>query len=138
MIKILICCLGGFSSSAMSVKMSNDIKALDYEDKVSINFQPFHLANDVINEYDVVMCCPHLKFETSRFFKTNPNIHKPVYLLPPKMYGTMNVEDVYEDAQDIIEGYKQNPFNPWHFEGEDNVMHIKRVCSYRKSKKQWF
>lgn len=135
MVKILICCLGGFSSSAMSVKMSNDIKELGYEDKVSIDFQPFSLSHTVLNNYDVVMCCPHLKFEMTKYLQKYTDINKPLYLLPPKMYGTMNVEDVYEDALDIIEGYQKNPVNPWHFEGEDNVMRIKRVCSHRKSVK---
>ncbi|MFQ9924362.1 MAG: PTS sugar transporter subunit IIB [Beduini sp.] len=133
MVKILICCLGGFSSSAMSVKMSNEIKEKGYEDKISIDFQPFALSHDVMNQYDVVMCCPHLKFEISTFMKKYGDIETPLYLLPPKMYGSMNVEDVYEDALDIVEGFKETKMNPFHFPNEDNVMRIKRICSYRKS-----
>ncbi|MFQ6862463.1 MAG: PTS sugar transporter subunit IIB [Beduini sp.] len=133
MVKILICCLGGFSSSAMSVKMSNEIKEKGYEDKISIDFQPFALSHDVMNQYDVVMCCPHLKFEISTFMKKYGDIETPIYLLPPKMYGSMNVEDVYEDALDIVEGFKETKMNPFHFPNEDNVMRIKRICSYRKS-----
>lgn len=133
MVKILICCLGGFSSSAMSVKMSNEIKEKGYEDKISIDFQPFALSRDVMNQYDVVMCCPHLKFEISTFMKKYGDIETPIYLLPPKMYGSMNVEDVYEDALDIVEGFKETKMNPFHFPNEDNVMRIKRICSYRKS-----
>lgn len=133
MVKILICCLGGFSSSAMSVKMSNEIKEKGYEDQISIDFQPFALSHDVMNQYDVVMCCPHLKFEISTFMKKYGDIKTPIYLLPPKMYGSMNVEDVYEDALDIVEGFKETKMNPFHFPNEDNVMRIKRICSYRKS-----
>lgn len=133
MVKILICCLGGFSSSAMSVKMSNEIKEKGYEDQISIDFQPFALSHDMMNQYDVVMCCPHLKFEISTFMKKYGDIETPIYLLPPKMYGSMNVEDVYEDALDIVEGFKETKMNPFHFPNEDNVMRIKRVCSYRKS-----
>ena len=132
-VKILICCLGGFSSSAMSVKMSNEIKEKGYEDKISIDFQPFALSHDVMNQYDVVMCCPHLKFEISTFMKKYGDIETPIYLLPPKMYGSMNVEDVYEDALDVVEGFKETKMNPFHFPNEDNVMRIKRICSYRKS-----
>ena len=133
MVKILICCLGGFSSSAMSVKMSNEIMEKGYEDQISIDFQPFALSHDVMNQYDVVMCCPHLKFEISTFMKKYGDIETPIYLLPPKMYGSMNVEDVYEDALDIVEGFKETKMNPFHFPNEDNVMRIKRICSYRKS-----
>lgn len=135
MIKILICCLGGFSSSAMSVKMTKDIEANNFQDKVSIEFQPFALSYKVIDEYDVVMCCPHLKFEMAKFLKEHKDISTPLYLLPPKMYGTMNVNDVYEDAEDIISGYKENPMTPFHFPEEDNVMRIKRSISYRKTQK---
>lgn len=133
MVKILICCLGGFSSSAMSVKMSNEIKEKGYEDRVSIDFMPFTLSHEVMDQYDVVMCCPHLKFTIGTFMQKHENIETPIYLLPPKMYGTMNVEDVYEDALDIVEGFKETKMNPFHFPNEDNVMRIKRVCSYRKS-----
>ncbi|MFR1449484.1 MAG: PTS sugar transporter subunit IIB [Beduini sp.] len=134
MIKILICCLGGFSSSTMSVKMSKEIDEKGYNDRVSINFLPFATASrGELDAYDVVMCCPHLKFDVSKFAKTHPNCSTPIYLLPPKMYGSMCVEDVYEDALDIIEGFKSHPIIPFHFEGEDNVMRIKRLCSYRKT-----
>lgn len=133
MVKILICCLGGFSSSAMSVKMSKEIKEKGYEDRVSIDFQPFALSHKVMDQYDVVMCCPHLKFEIGSFMKKYGEIETPIYLLPPKMYGSMNVEDVYEDALDIVEGFKETKTNPFHFPNEDNVMRIKRICSYRKS-----
>ncbi len=132
MIKILICCLGGFSSSAMSVKMSKEIIEKGYENQVSINFQPFSLSHDVMSQYDVIMCCPHLKFEIGSFMKKYDDIDTPIYLLPPKMYGSMNVEDVYEDAQDIIEGFKKTQMNPFHFPNEDNVLRIKRMHSYRK------
>ena len=70
MIKILICCLGGFSSSTMSVKMSKEIDEKGYNDRVSINFLPFATASrGELDAYDVVMCCPHLKFDVSKFRK---------------------------------------------------------------------
>ena len=49
------------------------------------------------------------------------------------MYGTMNIVDVIEDAKWVLEGYKQNPMNPFHFPGEDNVMRIRRSTSYAKN-----
>ena len=59
----------------------------------------------------------------------------PMYLMPPKMYGFMKVEDVLQDAKDILKMFKENPQNPVHFPGEDNVMVIKRDKAYANTKK---
>ena len=41
MMKILICCLGGFSSSAMTKKVKNEIEEKELQDKISVEFGPF-------------------------------------------------------------------------------------------------
>ena len=88
MIKILLCCGGGFSSSAIATRMEKEIKEKNLEDKYSIEFLPFGLGLKELDRFDVVILCPHLKVELDRALK-NQTIDKPLYLLPPKMYGLM-------------------------------------------------
>ena len=132
MMKILICCLGGFSSSAMTKKVKNEIEEKELQDKISVEFGPFASSYKIMNNYDVVMVCPHIKYELPMFMKNYKNIDVPIYIFPPKMYGNMKAEDIYEDALDIIDGYKKRKMNPWNFPGEDNIMVVQRCCSYRK------
>lgn len=42
MIRILLCCGGGFSSSAIATRMEKEIKEKNLEDKYSMNF--YHLV----------------------------------------------------------------------------------------------
>ena len=132
MIKILICCGGGFSSSAMATKVKKEIKEKHLENEVIIDFQPFSISYEIMDQYDLIMACPHLKYSVPRFLERHGHNCIPIYLLPPKMYGSMHIEDVIEDAKDVVEVIKQTKMNPFHFPGEDSVMHIKRIHSYRK------
>lgn len=132
MIRILLCCMGGFSSSAMIAKMKKDIPASEYADVLEVEFHPFSNAYEDMNGYDIMMCCPHLKYQVDSFIKAHhPNI--PIYILPPRMYGGMTPKSLYEDACDVIEGYKKDHRNPWCFEGEENTLKIKRGVSHRES-----
>lgn len=130
MIRILLCCGGGFSSSAIAVRMQKEIKEKHYEDKYSIEFLPFSLGLKRLDEFDAVILCPHLKVELDKA-KKNMKIDKPMYLLPPKMYGLMKFEEIVMDVEDIIEMYQQDPTVPVKFPGEDNLLRITRGVAYR-------
>lgn len=134
MIKILICCLGGFSSSAMVTKVKNEVKEKELEDEIKIDFSPFGTVHEIIEDYDVVMVCPHIKYELPNFVKKYPNINVPLYILPPRMYGSMRVEELYQDAVDVVNGYKKSKKNPWNFPDEEDALRIRRSCSYKRYK----
>lgn len=134
MIRILICCLGGFSSSAMVKKVKNEIIENNLQDKMYVEFSPFSNAYKVFHEYDVIMVCPHTRYEVTAFIKKHDDLEIPIYVLLPKMYGQMKAEELYIDAEDIIRGYKETKANPWHFKGEEETMTIKRACSNRNYK----
>ena len=102
MIKILLCCGGGFSSSAIAVRMQKEIKERNLQDRYSITFLPFGLGLKRLDEFDVVILCPHLKVELDKA-KKKMKIDKPMYLLPPKMYGLMKFEEIDEDVEDVID-----------------------------------
>ena len=130
MIKVLICCGGGFSSSYMAKALQDDIISKGYQEKMTVDFSPFLESYQVKDNYDVVMCCPHLTLKVSEYLeKYGKNV--PYYIFPSMMYGRMYVKDIYRDALDIIEGFKQTQMNPFFFPGEDGYFVSKRVHCYR-------
>lgn len=134
MINILLCCGGGFSSSAIAVRMQKEIKEQNMEDRYSITFLPFSLGLKRLDEFDVIILCPHLKIELEKA-KKKMNIDKPMYLLPPKMYGLMKFNEIIADIEDVMVMYQQHPTVPVHFPGEDNLLRITRGVAYRHFKK---
>lgn len=135
MIRVLICCAGGFSSSAMAEKAKKEIIEKHMEDKISIAFAPFSMAARELGDYDLMMVCPHQKYQVPKYNEEYVKNRIPIYLIPPKLYGTMEIEEVYQDAVDLLEIFKKEPVNPCHFPGEDNVMKIRRSVAYAHSKK---
>ena len=103
LLKILICCGGGFSSSYVTTRMQKQIKENHLENQVQIDFSPFSLMHEVIDQYDVVMCCPHLLMEIKLHFKDTG----------------------------LIDIYKQTKQNPVYFPGEENILRVTRINSYR-------
>ncbi len=135
MIRMLICCAGGFSSSAMAEKAKKEIIEKHMEDKISIDFAPFSMAARELGDYDLMMVCPHQKYQIKRYNDEYVKDQIPIYLIPPRLYGTMAIEEVYQDAVDILEIFKKNPHNPCHFPGEESVLRIKRDVAYAHFKK---
>lgn len=133
MIKILLCCAGGFSSSALSTKAKKEMLENNMQNDYYIEFSPFSLANKKMSEFDIIVCCPHLVYELKKMLKTSsPNI--PIYILPPKMYGFMNFKELVLDVIDIIDLYNKTKINPAHFPEEENIMMVTRCIAYRNSR----
>lgn len=135
MIKILLCCGGGFSSSAQAVRAQKEIIELGLQDEVSVEFMPASEGVRHFEGFDIIFLCPHRKYKVKEYNDLYVKNQIPMYLMPPKMYGFMKVEDVLQDAKDLLEMFKENPQNPVHFPGEDNVMTIKRAKAYAFTKK---
>ena len=140
MIRILLCCGGGFSSSAIATRMEKEIKEKQligfevapvlFALACSNMFLPFGLGLKELDRFDVVILCPHLKVELDRALK-NQTIDKPLYLLPPKMYGLMKFDEIIVDIEDVMKMYQENPVVPVKFPGEDNLLRITRGVAYR-------
>lgn len=130
MLKILICCGGGFSSSYVTVRMDNEIKERHLEDQYRIDFSPFSLLMEVIDQYDVILLCPHLKMELQMLLKEQ-KLDKPIYLLPPRVYGMMKLDTIIEDSHDVITLYNETHAVPVVFPHEENLLRIRRTDSYR-------
>lgn len=133
MIKILLCCGGGFSSSALVNKIKKEIEENDMQEDYHIEFAPFSMAPHKAHEFDIIMCCPHLKFSVDKLVKEK-ELDTPIYILPPVMYGTIKAKEVTLDAMDVIDLYKENKVNPVYFPGEENIHRVTRGCAYRNKK----
>ena len=110
MLRVAICCGGGFSSSTMAEHLNKQLKAKGLEDKVFLEFIPF--ANlygddsafitgtnrDRQDEVDVALLCPHLEFDAKRAVAAN-KLHIPIFLLPMRLYGLVDVENLIEEAE---------------------------------------
>lgn len=135
MFRMVICCGGGMSSSSLVNNMNKQVKERGMESEVSIQFQPFHDLEAHIDEFDVALLCPHLLHSAKQKVEAGLYTTLPLYMIPPRMYGLMNFDELYEDALDIVEIFKKNPVNLCHFEGEESVLSIKRMVSFRKFSK---
>lgn len=133
MVKVLLCCLGGFSSSALAQKVEKEILESNMQNDFYIEFSPFQLAVKKASEFDIIVCCPHLIIDVKKIIKTlNPNI--PIYILPPRMYGMMSFDELSLDVVDAIELYNKNKVNPVYFPGEESILRVTRHVAYRKTK----
>ncbi|WP_281522002.1 PTS sugar transporter subunit IIB [Dubosiella newyorkensis] len=135
MIKAAICCGGGFSSSTMAEHIKKGIETYGLSSELSIEFCPFLLASKKIDAYDIFILCPHLARDVKKFNERYCQNKKPLYLLPIRMYGPVDVQELYYDIQDILIRFEENPINPVHFPGEENCLKVKRVKAYRNVKK---
>lgn len=131
MIKIAICCGGGFSSSALAAHLEKGAEKDGLKERAEFIFIPFVHLLEREKEVDIAMLCPHLSWKAD---KEAPNFHIPLYVIPPKLYGLMPVEDFIEDAEDILVMWEENPVNVMHFQDEPKALQITRMISHRKWK----
>jgi PTS system cellobiose-specific IIB component len=132
MLRIMIKCLGGFSSSGLVNQLNNEVKEKGMEDKVKFIFPRFgqHKLDLSSEPVDIVMLCPHMAIYAKSLAEANPDT--PFYIMPTRLYGMMQAEELYEDAEDVIKGFKETGMNPFHFEGEEVAIRVKRAVSHRK------
>ncbi len=132
MLKIMIMCLGGFSSSALAAQLENEVREKGMDDQVQFIF-PKYGARSVEKEgdgLDIVMLCPHMAVYADKLVKAYPHI--PFYIIPTRLYGMMKAEELIEDAEDAIAGFQETGMNPFHFEGENVAIRVHRTVSHRK------
>lgn len=131
MLNILICCGGGFSSSYVTQRMDREIEKRKLENEYKIDFSPFSLMTEVMDQYDVILLCPHLKMGLYQLLKET-EIDKPIYLLPPRVYGMMQLDTIISDSKDVISYYQEKHTVPVIFPHEENLLKIRRTKSYRE------
>lgn len=129
MLRMVICCGGGMSSSVLSAHMKETIKKEGMEEKISVAYLPLTFLLKRQNQFDIAMLCPHLRYYAQEAVKKGVTI--PMYIIPSCIYGTMDIHALLEDAVDILKLYKETKQNPIHFP-EESFLETKRNISHRR------
>lgn len=129
MLRIVICCGGGMSSSVLSSHMKETIKEAGMEDKITIEYLPLIFLPKRQDQFDIAMLCPHLRYYAQDMVRKGITV--PMYIIPSCIYGTMDIYALLEDAVDILKLYKETGMNPIHFP-EESFLETKRNISHRR------
>lgn len=143
MLRIAICCGGGFSSSTMAAHLNKQLRERHLEDKVFLEFIPFAnlygsdaafmqgIKRDRQDEVDVALLCPHLEYPAAEAVKKGL-IRIPIFVLPMRMYGLVDIENFIEEAEDVLELWNNGAKNVITFPGEPRSMTAPRTVSHRR------
>ena len=144
MIRIAICCGGGFSSSTMAAHLNKQLKEKGLEDEVFLEFIPFGnlygggevafssgVMTDRQDEVDVALLCPHLEYPAKTAVKEG-KIRIPLFVLPMRMYGLVDIENFVEEAEDVLELWNNGTPNVVTFPDEPRSMTALRTVSHRR------
>ena len=143
MLRIAICCGGGFSSSTVAAHLNNQLQESEYKDEVSLEFIPFSALwgdnaafisgtqRERQDEVDVALLCPHLEFPLKDAVKQN-KLRIPCFVLPMRLYGQISIEGVIEEAEDVLELWNNGMSNPITFPDEPRSMTATRAVSHRR------
>ena len=130
MIRIAICCGGGFSSSALAAHLEKETAEKNLGERASFVFIPIGRLIQRMNEVDVALVCPHMEWKVRG---DAPKYTIPVSIIPPRLYGLMSATDFIEDAEDIRAMWeKGTDSNYVRFPDEPRPLAVKRAVSHRK------
>lgn len=132
MLKMAISCGMGMSSSAVTQHMKKEIIKDGLQDQVSVDYIPFPLLMEQQDDvdFDIILLCPHLMFYSKNAVK-DKFVKIPMYIIPAKMYGTMSLQYLMEDAIDLLAENKEKQEMLLHFP-EEKLLDIKRSISHRR------
>lgn len=138
MLRVLICCGAGMSSSYLTQKLQNETIARGLDKEVSFDFFSFEVglveAEATLKNYDVALCCPHLVNVLKGFLETHPDVRCAMHIFPPKMYGMLPYDEVLQEAKDALAKYQDDHINPVVFPGEDRPLAVKRLTAWSNTK----
>ncbi|MFH1453331.1 MAG: PTS sugar transporter subunit IIB [Armatimonadota bacterium] len=97
---ILLICSGGMSTSFITQKMVKAAQEKNLE--LKIDSASAENLEDVINNYDIVLVAPQVKYRYDRLKEVANNHSKPIALIDGKLYGTMNGEGILKQAEDML------------------------------------
>lgn len=94
--KILLLCAAGMSTSLLVTKM---LKAAEEKNiKVKIEACPVEQFNEKLNEFDIFLLGPQVRFKQADLNKLAADVGKKVEVINMMDYGTMNGVKVLETA----------------------------------------
>lgn len=131
MIRIAICCGGGFSSSALAAHLDKEVQEKNLSGRARFIFIPIGQLVKRQDEVDIAMVCPHMEFKVRE--DSRKGLYRiPVTIIPPRLYGLMPADDFMDDAEDILELWKQGGTNMMTFPDEPRPLAVRRTVSHRR------
>lgn len=101
MVKILLCCSAGMSTSMLVRKMENAASNKGLEAQIeAASMEEFH---DKLPEYDCCMLGPQIKYKLQDFQQNASLLNKPIAVINAMDYGMLNGEKVLQSALALIE-----------------------------------
>ncbi|RAK11719.1 PTS system cellobiose-specific IIB component [Halanaerobium saccharolyticum] len=100
---ILLVCAAGMSTSLVVNKMK---KALTEEEKNwTIEAQPVDSLEEVIDDYDVILLGPQIKYKADEINKIGDEYNTPVGVVDSKDYGMGKGRNILNQAIKLKENY---------------------------------
>ena len=96
MIKIMLCCSAGMSTSMLVKKMQEAATQIDQD--VEINAYGAGQFDEMVKEFDVVLLGPQVKYMLNDLKGRAAPYNVPVEAISPIDYGTMNGTKVLQYA----------------------------------------
>ena len=127
----------------MAAHLNKQLAESKYKDDVTLEFIPFSglwgesaafqsgKTEQRQDNVDVALCCPHLEYPARDAAKQG-KLRIPVFILPMRLYGQINIEGVVEEAEDVLELWKNGAQNPVTFPDEPRPMTATRTVSHRR------
>ena len=127
----------------MAAHLNKQLEESPFKDDVTLEFIPFSglwgeaaafhsgRIEERQDEVDVALCCPHLEFPAKDAAKQG-KLRIPVFILPMRLYGRIDIENVVEEAEDVLELWKNGTPNPIVFPDEPRSMTATRDVSHRR------
>ncbi|MCW8330389.1 PTS sugar transporter subunit IIB [Photobacterium sp. SDRW27] len=94
--KILLCCSAGMSTSMLVKKMEQAAESRGMDCKIEA--QPVSVFEDAIQEFDVCLLGPQVRFQLDELRKTASQYGKQIDAISPMAYGMMKGEEVLDQA----------------------------------------
>ncbi|WP_147199775.1 PTS sugar transporter subunit IIB [Pantoea sp. MBD-2R] len=104
MIKILLCCSAGMSTSMVVQKMEKAAQQLAVESKIdAVGMEEF---TEKLSDYDCCLLGPQIKYKLADFKKHADELNKPVAVINTMDYGMLNGEKILRAAISLVESHK--------------------------------
>lgn len=97
--KILLICNAGMSTS-LFVQNLNEYMKKEGKDW-TFTALPMDAAKISMNDYDFICVAPQIRYMESEVKKLTTK-NQPIFLIPPMIYGTMNVEEMKSEIEKVL------------------------------------
>ncbi|MDW6004931.1 PTS sugar transporter subunit IIB [Vibrio mangrovi] len=101
MIRILLCCAAGMSTSMVVNKMKQAAAAKSID--VDINAVSIDEFESCYSEYDCYLLGPQIKYKLADFKVKADALGKPISVIDPMDYGMMKGDKILADALAMIQ-----------------------------------